>query len=181
MTILVSSSYLPSTRPKDGRPRVWGGGTSDGQVQDRFSYYRYTPPRPPRRVYTDDSDIVLCALHSGRVTWSGIQRARAARLDLQLQLRVVRDVGRYVGGPSAAANADGRGYAVPGGEQDVDLGLEKQLKKTGVKDRAIIGGELSWLQSASWESGHDGSGIEVLRAEWVSVRIFFPPSLWILC
>lgn len=99
-----------------------------------------------------------------------MQRARAAHLDLELRFRVVRDVGQYVGGPSALA----RGYASSGAEQELDLGLEKLLKSSGkILNTREIGEEASWLQSASWESGHDGSGIEVLRAEWVPVCTIF--------
>lgn len=171
VTILIPTTYLPSTRQRDGRPRIWGGGGSDralpsGLPQDRHSFYRFTPPKLPRRIYTDDSDLVLCALHAGRISWNGIQRARAAHLDLELRLRVVRDVGQYIGGPSALA----RGYASSGAEQDLDLGLEQLVKSSGkISTTREIGEEASWLQSASWESGHDGSGIEVLRAEWVPV------------
>lgn len=79
---------------------------------------------------------------------------------------MVRDVGQYIGGPSALA----RGYASSGAEQDLDLGLEQLVKSSGkISTTREIGEEASWLQSASWESGHDGSGIEVLRAEWVPV------------
>lgn len=176
VTILVPAAYLPSTRQRDNRPRIWGGGTADrgiasGVPQDRYSYYRFTPPQPSRRVYTDDSDLVLCALHTGRISWNGIQSARSAHLDLELRLRVLRDVGHYVGGPGAVVRGDARGYASSSSEQELDLGLEKLLKSLGrTFNVREVGEEMSWLQSASWESGHDGSGIEVLGAEWVPVR-----------
>ncbi|EEB87643.1 hypothetical protein MPER_14946, partial [Moniliophthora perniciosa FA553] len=43
-----------------------------------------------RRIYTDDSDPFLCALHAGFVTWSGARKARELKLDMCLRLRVVR-------------------------------------------------------------------------------------------
>ncbi|KAJ4000334.1 hypothetical protein F5050DRAFT_1563112, partial [Lentinula boryana] len=48
--------------------------------------------RPPRRrrIYTDDSDIFLCALHSGWVSWSGARKAREEGKDLKVRLRIIR-------------------------------------------------------------------------------------------
>jgi hypothetical protein len=50
-------------------------------------------PRRRRRVYTDDSDLFLCALHSGWVTWSGAWAARAQGKDVRLDLRVLKCAG----------------------------------------------------------------------------------------
>ncbi|KAF8972785.1 hypothetical protein BDZ97DRAFT_1649641, partial [Flammula alnicola] len=46
-----------------------------------------------RRVYTDDSDIFLCAIHSGWLTWSGARKARARGRDLRIEVRVLRCAG----------------------------------------------------------------------------------------
>ncbi|KAE9405386.1 hypothetical protein BT96DRAFT_812344, partial [Gymnopus androsaceus JB14] len=43
-----------------------------------------------RRIYTDDSDIFLCAIHSGWVSWSGAKKAREEGKDLKIRLRVIR-------------------------------------------------------------------------------------------
>ncbi|KAF9072826.1 hypothetical protein BDP27DRAFT_1143509, partial [Rhodocollybia butyracea] len=47
-----------------------------------------------RRIYTDDSDIFLCALHSGWVTWSGAKKAREEGRDMCVRLRVIRCLGQ---------------------------------------------------------------------------------------
>ncbi|KAH6915800.1 hypothetical protein BKA70DRAFT_1253812 [Coprinopsis sp. MPI-PUGE-AT-0042] len=46
-----------------------------------------------RRIYTDDSDLFLCCLHSGWVTWKGAKRARRKGLDLKVEVRVLRVAG----------------------------------------------------------------------------------------
>ncbi|KAG2014979.1 YTP1 [Coprinopsis cinerea AmutBmut pab1-1] len=38
-----------------------------------------------RRVYTDDSDLFLCCLHSGWVTWKGARRAKRKGRDLRVE------------------------------------------------------------------------------------------------
>ncbi|KIY49928.1 hypothetical protein FISHEDRAFT_40283, partial [Fistulina hepatica ATCC 64428] len=43
-----------------------------------------------RRLYTDDSDLFLCALHSGWVTWSQAQRERTQGRDMRIEMRVLR-------------------------------------------------------------------------------------------
>ena len=76
----------------------------------------HTRSRRPRRVYTDDSDIFLCAIHSGWLTWSGARKARARGRDLRIELRVLRCAGAGTGsvfawgiGKTAAAGAVGAG------------------------------------------------------------------------
>ncbi|KAF8202422.1 hypothetical protein BJ912DRAFT_442004 [Pholiota molesta] len=49
--------------------------------------------RRTRRVYTDDSDVFLCAVHSGWLTWSGARKARARGRDLRIEVRVLRCAG----------------------------------------------------------------------------------------
>ncbi|KAF9269195.1 hypothetical protein L218DRAFT_835536, partial [Marasmius fiardii PR-910] len=46
-----------------------------------------------RRIYTDDSDPFLCALHSGWITWSAAHRAKEMGKDLKVILRVIRCIG----------------------------------------------------------------------------------------
>ncbi|KAJ3759112.1 hypothetical protein EV360DRAFT_42527, partial [Lentinula raphanica] len=43
-----------------------------------------------RRIYTDDSDIFLCAIHSGWISWSGARKAREEGKDLRVCLRIIR-------------------------------------------------------------------------------------------
>ncbi|OCH85941.1 hypothetical protein OBBRIDRAFT_762176, partial [Obba rivulosa] len=96
-----------------------------------------------RRVYTDDSDLFLCVLHAGWVSWSGAQRAREAGRDLRVEVRVTREA-RFVGGPGAR-------YVKRGGPDD-DGGAEDDGRS---------------LLSAGWGNAHDGAGIEILTAEFV--------------
>ncbi|KAI0317259.1 hypothetical protein OF83DRAFT_1058964, partial [Amylostereum chailletii] len=72
-TLLFPSGCLPSPRPK--HPRVWGGGLH--------------PQAPPRRVYTDDSDVLACAVHAGFVGWSTLAQAKADGSDLKVDVGVV--------------------------------------------------------------------------------------------
>ncbi|KAJ4489108.1 hypothetical protein C8R41DRAFT_767189, partial [Lentinula lateritia] len=48
--------------------------------------------RPPRRrrIYTDDSDIFVCALHAGWISWSSAKKAREEGKDLKVRLRIIR-------------------------------------------------------------------------------------------
>ncbi|KAF8448886.1 hypothetical protein L210DRAFT_3756721 [Boletus edulis BED1] len=84
LTVLVPPSFLPPARPQ--KFRLWGGGL---------------PPPPPfpytpsiysfsrRRVYTDDSDVIQCAVHAGLLTWSGIARAKKEGRTIQVVLALV--------------------------------------------------------------------------------------------
>ncbi|KAF9472851.1 hypothetical protein BDN70DRAFT_867976 [Pholiota conissans] len=53
--------------------------------------------RRTRRIYTDDSDVFLCAVHSGWLTWSGARKARARGRDLRIEVRVLRCAGTSAG------------------------------------------------------------------------------------
>lgn len=84
LTVLVPPSFLPPARPQ--KFRLWGGGL---------------PPPPPfpftpsiysfsrRRVYTDDSDVIQCAVHAGLLTWSGITRAKKEGRTIRVVLALV--------------------------------------------------------------------------------------------
>ncbi|KAF8555648.1 hypothetical protein OG21DRAFT_1460672 [Imleria badia] len=84
LTVLVPPSFLPPARPQ--KFRLWGGGL---------------PPPPPfpctpsiysfsrRRVYTDDSDVIQCAVHAGLLTWSGIARAKKEGRTIRVVLALV--------------------------------------------------------------------------------------------
>ena len=175
VTILIPFAHLPSALPSPSKPRVWGGAL----ITVNDPYFAGTPfgmyvPRAPhsRRVYTDDSDIALVALHTGRVSWSGMKRARAAKLDLKVTLSLCRDVGRYVGS---------RGAVAEGTLMDnlsVDRGLKSLLKGKGEEIKDDDENVKGWsMLTGTWDSGHDGSGIEVLNAEWIPVRVLYSYSL----
>lgn len=124
------------------------------------SYYNYGPSR---RVYTDDSDLVLSALHSGFISWSAVRRAREARLDLALRLSLHAAVGCYVGGPNLLMDDVHRR------EEDRELRSLTSKRVDAYVGQAKSNEREVLFESASWESGHDGSGMEVLSVEWLPV------------
>ena len=177
-TLFLPSRALPLTRP--ARPRVWGGalipavpalaGAQHAECMQRFAthpphalqalhaqYPRYGRPWPDevregRRVYTDDSDWFLCALHAGWVSWSAARKARREGRDLRIEVRLTREA-RFVGG---------LGQALRSGEERGGEGVEEDL---GPDDDG------STLLSSGWGNGHDGAGLEVLKAEFVPVSL----------
>ncbi|KDQ26530.1 hypothetical protein PLEOSDRAFT_1043220, partial [Pleurotus ostreatus PC15] len=72
-TIIIPHGFIPLERPS--RPKIWGGGVLLGGT---------------RRIYTDDSNLFLCALHSGWVTWSGGAAARKEGRDLKVEVRIIK-------------------------------------------------------------------------------------------
>ncbi|KAK6967148.1 hypothetical protein R3P38DRAFT_3299114 [Favolaschia claudopus] len=103
-TLLFPSAHLPSLPPKQGRTRLWGGALPDSVLpssssppkRDSRSTNDTKPATEPahRRLYTDDSDPVLAAVHAGWVTWSVLGRARREGRDVRVEVRVVRVLGR---------------------------------------------------------------------------------------
>ncbi|KXN90677.1 hypothetical protein AN958_03962 [Leucoagaricus sp. SymC.cos] len=83
-TIVIPNGYIPREKPR--KPAIWGGGVID------------SPARPKkRRIYTDDSDLFLCALHSGWLTWTASARARDRGQDLRIEVRIIRCAGAGAG------------------------------------------------------------------------------------
>ncbi|KAG1812903.1 uncharacterized protein BJ212DRAFT_438758 [Suillus subaureus] len=52
---------------------------------------------PRRRVYTDDSNVLACAVHAGLLTWSAVSRAKQDGKDIKIVLGVVPTVSSYGG------------------------------------------------------------------------------------
>ena len=162
-TILIPCGHLPVSKPI--RPRIWGGGISTLEPHHPPTHNHNQPSYPstlprPRRVYTDDSDLFLCAVHSGFVRWSAVRKARKEGKDLKVEVGVIRVGGRGLGGALGVGRfvgglgerywcGDGDGLGANDGRGDEDDGRT--------------------LTSAGWGSEHDGSGIEVLGAEFVEV------------
>lgn len=165
----------PQSYASTSHPHRSSFGSSPSTASAPASQHVYA--RQPRRIYTDDSDMVFAALHAGRVTWSGMQRARRAGLDLKVVLCIVREGegGRYVSGPPASVTAGSGGSG-----NSVDVGLDDALRASGEagkeKDRDTYSAEgdidMEWLVSSAWGNGHDGSGFVILGAEWIPVRFF---------
>ena len=97
-------------------------------------------------MYTDDSDVFLCALHAGWVSWSAARKARREGRDLRVEVRLTREA-RFIGG---------LGQALRRRQEDAEEDL-------GPDDDG------SSLLSLGWGNGHDGAGLEVLQAEFVPV------------
>ncbi|KAG9127439.1 hypothetical protein FRC07_013884 [Ceratobasidium sp. 392] len=119
-SILVPTGFLPIQPPsRSPRPDVplWGS---------------------PHTGYTDDSDILLAAVHSNKTTWSDIRRARRLKQDVKIT------VGVWAGGANGGRNATrpkgGAWEGVPGGGQ---------------------------LHSSSWGNTHDGGGMEIVEVVWM--------------
>jgi hypothetical protein len=110
-------------------------------------------PRPdvplwgsPVTGYTDDSNVILAAVHSGRTTWSDIRRARRQKQDAKII------VGVWMGGASGGRHA-GR-------------------PKGGAWEGVQGAGQ---LYSSAWGNTHDGGGMEVVDVAWIEVSwcLFF--------
>ncbi|KAF8705172.1 hypothetical protein RHS03_05430, partial [Rhizoctonia solani] len=118
-TILVPSGFLP-LQPAARVPRptipLWGNAVTG---------------------YTDDSNLLLAAVHSGRTNWSEIRRARRLKQDAKII------VGVWVGG------ANGGRHAV--------------RPKGGAWEGGQGSGQL-W--SSSWGNSHDGGGMEIVQVVW---------------
>ncbi|KAB5594951.1 hypothetical protein CTheo_1584 [Ceratobasidium theobromae] len=119
-TILIPTGFLP-LQPATRSPRpalpLWGGPTTG---------------------YTDDSNLLLAAVHSARITWSDIRRARKLKQDAKIT------VGVWVGGANGGRNA------------------------TRPKGGPWEGGQgAGQLFSSSWGNTHDGGGMEIVQVEWI--------------
>ncbi|QRV74073.1 hypothetical protein RhiJN_02087 [Ceratobasidium sp. AG-Ba] len=118
-TVLVPSGFLPHQPPsRSQRPDIplWGS---------------------PQTGYTDDSNLLLAALHSGSVSWSDIRRARQLKQDAKIV------VGVWVGGANGGRNA--------------------VRPKGGMWEGTEGNGQ---LRSCGWGNTHDGGGMEIVEIVW---------------
>ncbi|KAJ3531546.1 hypothetical protein NMY22_g8110 [Coprinellus aureogranulatus] len=155
----------------------------------------------PRRIYTDDSDLALCAIHSGWVSWDGINEAKRQGRDLRIEVKVMRvaklgpdgqwsgrDIGKIV--EVRSYGRDGKAKAVererkeevvtrfPGGlgercwSEKGDKGCV-ELGEAPASDglRSRPMSDGRALMSAAWGTGHDGAAIEILSAGFVEVSV----------
>lgn len=161
LTIVIPNAHIPRSRP--ARPlRIWGGGTPGRPGRPGPS----SPSvRRRRRIYTDDSDVFLCAVHAGWVTWSGARSARQAGRDAKVELRVLRCVG--ADGPDAQGVGWGREEVVG----RFSGGFGERCEAVAVAAAADVGEEDDGrgLVSAGWGAGHDGSAIEIVGFQFVDV------------
>lgn len=108
-----------------------------------------------RRVYTDDSDLFLCVMHAGWVRWSGVREARKEGRDLRVEVRLTREA-RFVGGFGSCYLGGGRS------DREEDRGEGQEEDFVGEDDGRT-------LLSAGWGNSHDGSGVEIMNAQFVKV------------
>ncbi|KDQ54803.1 hypothetical protein JAAARDRAFT_349696 [Jaapia argillacea MUCL 33604] len=173
--LLIPSGFLPDSDGAtglglkgNGRKRIWGGGLA-GPV--------YAGAYAPR-IYTDDSDVFLCALHAGFLTWSGARRALREGLDLRVVVRVLKTVvspggggmpGKFIGGYGAEYIGERGGTGVP------SRNVRSTVRRLDEEEEEEESGEDDGrgLLSAGWGNGHDGAGIEILHAEFVPVSLLF--------
>ena len=163
-TLMIPSKFFDIAL--NGKPRIWGGGGPPSK----------SSKRPRRRVYTDDSDPVLCAIHSGHISKRDVQEAtRKPDSGLRVEVRVLRCLGSgygvYVdsrvsgaGGKSVKAEVIGRFLGGFGDRLRAKLDEELTPERSGDDGRSI--------ESCGWGGGHDGSAIEVIKAELVKVCVF---------
>ncbi|KZT67324.1 hypothetical protein DAEQUDRAFT_673475 [Daedalea quercina L-15889] len=160
--ILIPCGFLPTHRP--ARPRIWGGALIPALPAipplSEFAAVPYRDSRPHpyeargvRRVYTDDSDLFLCALHAGLLTWSETRRAKGEGRDLRVEVKITKEA-RFIGG-FGSPYVNGPDFA-------------------GAESAGVYGSEDDGrsLLSAGWGNSHDGSGIEITSATWVRVSEF---------
>ncbi|KAI9464701.1 hypothetical protein HD554DRAFT_2121066 [Boletus coccyginus] len=105
LTVLVPPSFLPPARPQ--KFRLWGGGLP---LPPPFPFTPSIYSFSRRRVYTDDSDVIQCAVHAGLLTWSGITRAKKEGRTIRVVLALVPTL----------ASASG---AVKSGQSDSRVGV----------------------------------------------------------
>jgi hypothetical protein len=160
MTIIVPwgclIEELPSMANKSGGWRglkIWGGGVIGGTPAS-MAQIGPSATIGGRRVYTDDSDLVLCVLHAGFVSVDVMRKAKEQKNDMKVEMRLSRE-GRFVGGFGAAYDG--------GGETDQD-------KSNGNKGNSVVEEDGRRIMSGGWGNGHDGAGMEILEVEFVQVR-----------
>lgn len=119
-TILVPCGFLP-LQPATRSPRpaipLWGS---------------------PDTGYTDDSNLILAAVHCGKSSWSEIRQARKLKQDAKIV------VGVWVGGANGGRNA--------------------KRPKGGAWEGRPGSGQ---LHSSSWGNSHDGGGMEIVEITWI--------------
>jgi hypothetical protein len=171
VTIVIPSGFLPEAGLKRGlvseragsdgespgrsRARIWGGGLVHGHgdaVMGGGPKERDAPKEREKRVYTDDSDLLLCAVHCGLVSWAEVRRARARGEDVRVEVRVLEGWRKFVGGWGAA------------------YGRKRRSRKREREEEGEEDEDGRKLMSAGWGSGHDGAAIEILKVDFVKVR-----------
>lgn len=112
-------------------------------------------------IYTDDSDPVAAAIHSGFIRGAWGEDVDPEMLDLEIKEA-------FQHAPKSAQDmgidAEERPQAPPPPPSDKDLHITLLiLPKLERYDSSVLFG----LKSRAWEQNHDGMSFKVLRTEWV--------------
>ena len=129
---------------------LWGGGIIPRGGTTPAEAQSSGPTIGGRRVYTDDSDLALCVLHSGFVNMSGMRKAKANKMSMKIEVKLSRE-GRFVGGFGAVYHG---GHP----EKEREGGLDGVNEEDGRR-----------MLSGGWGNGHDGAGLEILAVEFIQV------------
>ncbi|KAL4072828.1 hypothetical protein V8B97DRAFT_1869845 [Scleroderma yunnanense] len=98
LTIIIPPAFLPPCRPP--KFRLWGGGHPPPTP---FLPQAAMSPLSRRRVYTDDSNVIECAVHAGLLTWSGVARAKQEERAVRVVLSLVPTLSSASGAVRAPA------------------------------------------------------------------------------
>lgn len=142
---------------------LWGGGIIPRGGTTPAEAQSSGPTIGGRRVYTDDSELALCVLHSGFVNMSGMRKAKANKMSMKVEVKLSRE-GRFVGGFGAAYH---------GGHPEKEGGLDRVNGTSGNEEdgrRMLSGG---------WGNGHDGAGLEILAVEFIQVSYHDAKCFWL--
>ena len=132
---------------------LWGGGIIPRGGTTPAETHHSAPTIGGRRVYTDDSDLALCALHSGFVNMGGMRKARANKMSMKVEVKLTRE-GRFVGGFGAVYH---------GGHPD----KEREGGLDGVNGAGESEEDGRRMLSGGWGNGHDGAGLEILAVDFI--------------
>ena len=134
---------------------LWGGGIIPRGGTTPAEAQSSGPTIGGRRVYTDDSDLALCVLHSGFVNMGGMRKAKANKMSMKIEVKLSRE-GRFVGGFGAPYH---------GGRPE----KEKEGGLDGVNGASGNEEDGRRMLSGGWGNGHDGAGMEILAVEFIQV------------
>ena len=134
---------------------LWGGGIIPRGGTTPAEAQSTGPTIGGRRVYTDDSDLALCVLHSGFVNMGGMRKAKANKMNMKIEVKLTRE-GRFVGG---------FGSMYHGGLPEE----EREGGSDGTDGTGRTEGDGRRMLSGGWGNGHDGAGLEILAVEFIQV------------
>ena len=134
---------------------LWGGGIIPRGGTTPAETHHSGPTIGGRRVYTDDSDLALCVLHSGFVNMGGMRKAKINKMSMRVEVKLTRE-GRFVGGFGAIFH---------GGHPE----KEREGRSDGVNGAGGNEEDGRRMLSGGWGNGHDGAGLEILAVEFIQV------------